>query len=320
MSTDLQNAIFLSYLYNSGGLNNQKLALLGLFLSAREYNKPLVLPNMFVLDHVSKLPREVAFSSAYSLHDMQIFAERHDIEILDRAPEGEIGGWDYFRAGLSFIYDQTRERKMDQSNISCDFFRHLTPNIRYSMLFNKVHNSIFNDLAVDVVAQLRIEKDWSDYAPVLQKLVGEKGDYNPSFMDIMGKIKKTLPGSQNIFAVCDEAALPVPKNIIRDQVKNSYRINLFWKSDFMSAGQLSKLTSLDSSIFDFQIALSARIFIGTSLSTFSNLVAFETYSRGMRFNYRHYLYNGLGDGLRLRADNGAFSDVDDAVDLRCVFC
>ena len=66
---------------------------------------------------------------------------------------------------------------------------------------------------------------------------------------------------------------------IKATIKNDFDIELFWKSDFLSEQETRQLSLLDLSLFDFEMAITARMFVGTTRSTFSNMVALEKYAR-----------------------------------------
>ena len=128
-----------------------------------------------------------------------------------------------------------------------------------------------------------------------------------TFPEIVRKICNTAPvnGRPGIYVVCDEAALPVPKEGIRGAIRREFGIDLFWKSD-LTQDELAKLSLLDLSMLDFELCLAAESFVGLTRSTFSNMVALEKYSRTQVPVERHYVYNMLGSRLALRTDNGAF--------------
>ena len=68
--------------------------------------------------------------------------------------------------------------------------------------------------------------------------------------------------------------------------------------------ELAALSTLETSILDFEVALQAPIFVGLSRSTFSNMVSFEALCRTRKPAPHHYIYNFPGDQLGRRCDNG----------------
>ena len=171
----------------------------------------------------------------------------------------------------------------------------------------KLTNAVFRDTAVNLVVQLRIEKDWAKYAAeTLTPIVDATEEFNPSFLQIFEKIKNDLGQEcRAAYVVCDEADLPTSTDEIRAVVKDQFGIHLTWKSDVFSATEFAALTNLDRSLIDFEMAVQAPVFIGLSRSTFSNMVSFELLSRRRSPPASHYIYNVPGKHLGRRCDNGS---------------
>ena len=301
----------LSYAYNGGGVSNQKLALLGLFLkSFREGPLRVVLPDFVIFDQVRFNYPRVAVKTVFEDGPLHDFATRHGIEVLDIPPRGDEGGWDYFHCGRDYLPYALLKSELGVDSIPCDFFRSLVPVIRNSRVLQHLAGEVFGRKRVRTVAALRIESDWATHAALrLATTVGEPEDYNPSFRDILGKIKNTLSDLESeIYVVCDEAALPVSKDEIRSVVKADLGIDLCWKSDLVSPDVLQALSILDRSLLDFEMAIAGERFVGLSRSTFSNLVSFEKYARTRSSVTTDYVYNLRGPRLGLRTDNGAFCE------------
>jgi hypothetical protein len=299
----------LGFAYNRGGLNNQKLALFGLFLKAfREGPRQIVLPDLLLFDQVSFNHVPVPIDRGVRLDPLREFAARHDVEILDLPARGDEGGWDYFHYGNNYIPYAALTNELAPDSFVCDFFRSLQSNIDASAQLRKVAHAVFKESGVGVVAQLRIENDWHSHtAHRLTPFAAPSEDNNPSFTDIIGKIKRTIDDADAIYVVCDEAALPVGKSEIRAAIKSEFGIDLFWKSDFLNADELDEMSLLDLSSLDFEMAVAAESFVGLTRSTFSNLVSLEKYVRTRAPAKRHFVYNIAGAKLELRTDNGAFS-------------
>jgi hypothetical protein len=299
----------LGYAYNRGGLNNQKLALLGLCLKAyRGGPRRIVLPDLLLFDQVTFNHRPMPLSEALEIRPLLEFLDRHDIEVLPLSPRGDKGGWGYFHQANNYLPFAMLERELDVDSFACQFFRALVPVVGRSEMLQQLAEAVFIRQGVRLVAQLRIEADWARHsANTLAGILGEGEDYALSFLDILAKIRNTSPGLGTIYVASDEAALAVPKDEIRQTVRREFGIELCWKSDFLSAGQLAKLSLLDLSILDFEMAIAADSFVGMSRSTFSNMVSFEKYARSRSPVRNHYIYNLADPTLALRRDNGAFS-------------
>ncbi len=306
-----QNA--LSYRYNGGGLNNQKLALFGLFLKAwRDGPRRVILPDLRLFDHrLSDLSNYglIIFDEALQRGPLRAFAARHGIEILDLPPRGDEGGWDYFHEAMNYIPRAALLGDLTPESFVCDFFRSLVPAVEHAGLAQRVINAAFGRQGIRLALQLRIETDWADHvAHRLGPAIAVVEDNGPTFPEIVRKICNTaqVNGRPGIYVVCDEAALPVPKEDIRGAIRREFGIDLFWKSDLIAQDELAKLSLLDLSMLDFDLCLAAELFVGLTRSTFSNMVALEKYSRTQAPVERHYIYNMLGPRLALRTDNGAF--------------
>ena len=299
----------LGYSFNRGGLNNQKLALYGLFLKAyREGPRRVVLPDVILFDQVTFNHLQIPIERAFQLDPLRNFAARHGVEIAPTPPCGDRGGWDYFHYGNNSIPRAALLHDLGQESFTCDFFRTLVPNLRGSATLRRISNVALRQLNIRLVAQMRIEKDW-DFHTVhrLRPVVGDSEDNALSFWEIIAKIKGTFPDELSIYVVCDEAALPAPKEEIRRAVKQDFAIDLYWKTDLLTPDELGDFSLLDLSLFDFEVAVGAGSFVGLTRSTFSNMVSLEKYARTGISPDRHYIYNRKGPGLALRKDSGAFS-------------
>jgi len=301
----------IGYAYNGGGLNNQKLALFGLFKNARDTGRKLVLPYISIVDQIAGSHRPIALDAVFEVDAVTSFARRYEIAIADEdASSREPGGWDYFRAGAqgkrSFSRGGTNGPG-DQFTI--DFFRCLVPRARNSYLLRKLASDVFEQAGVSVMAQFRVETDWEKYSDRnLAGKVDAREDYLLTPQAIVAKILATLPGTKTIYVACDEHALTVPKASIRQVCREQFGVDLLWKSDFFGTFELSALNFLDLSLIDFEMALRAPVFVGISRSTFSNNATFEKYCLSGSDVSTHYIYNTTEDRLWLRTDNGVVPD------------
>ncbi|HQT38163.1 MAG TPA: hypothetical protein PK231_01975 [Acidocella sp.] len=295
------------------GLNNQKYALFGLFNKARSMNRPVVLPDFVIFDAKSEHKDKVPFSSVYSVDHLVRFAHAFGMEILDQPPIENDNGWHCFIGGTFVMGWEGKKGPGSLDDFTCQFFRSLVPHITSTPLFKKLARTIYLDHGIGVVAQLRIENDWLDVSKQAEATNSpEKDDYKITFLDILSKINYSIGNfSKKIYVVCDEANLPVSKEVIRETVASQFDISLIWKSDIFSKAELDQLSLLDLSIIDFEMSVRAPLFVGLSLSTFSNLACFETFCRTGTPATDHYIYNCPGPGLMRRMDFGAGSNLDD---------
>ncbi len=139
-------AATLGYTFNRGGLNNQKLALFGLFLRAfREGPRRIVLPDLILFDQVTFNHVRVPISDGFRLEELRAFAARNEIEILDHAPCGDRGAWDYFHYGNNYIPLAAINNELTTDSFICDFLRSLVPCVRDSEAFQRVRDAAFGD-------------------------------------------------------------------------------------------------------------------------------------------------------------------------------
>jgi hypothetical protein len=305
----------LAYLYNNGGLNNQRCALYGLFVTAMDGpEKRIILPDIFLYDHrdiflrgqLREVRTAVAIDTVYDLQELDSFAQDHGIRILPSQPQGEAGGWNFFGTGTIDIGVSARDGLMSPDSRACKFARRLVPLCTRTELFARVRDRVFKEIGIGVVAQLRIERDWDFFSKVtLQPTVGSAEDYAPSFSEIMVKICNTISNPvRDIFVVCDEAALMVTKDEIRFVVREQFGIDLYWKSDILTKEEFAALNIIELSIIDFEIATRSGTFVGNTRSCFSNQVTFNRYAHTRAPVTDHYIYNLVGPQLGRRTDNG----------------
>ncbi|MDE8348877.1 MAG: hypothetical protein POG74_05250 [Acidocella sp.] len=295
------------------GLNNQKFALFGLFNKARLMNRPVILPDFVIFDAKSDRKEKIQFASVYSVDHMVRFANSFGMEIIDQSPIDNDNGWHCFIGGTFTMGLEGKKGPGSLDDFTCQFFRNLKPNVTNTPVFKKLAENVFIERGIGVVAQLRIENDWLDVGKQAEASNSpDKDNYKITFLDILSKINNTIGAfARTIYVVCDEANLPVSKEVIRKTIFDEFGISLFWKSDILSNEELKALSLLDLSIIDFEMAVRAPLFVGLSLSTFSNLACFETFCRTGTPATNHYIYNCPGPHLIRRTDFGAGGSLED---------
>lgn len=299
----------LTYGHNRGGLNNQKLALFGMFLTARRTGvRRIVLPEFFAADPNRFSGRAVPFDQVFDPDRLRDFAARYDMEILPDTPPDDEGGWEYFNLASTYLSHNMAARNLGADDFCCDFLRAMEPRIMQSGLAGRLRDDVFSDRGVQVTLQLRVEIDWVRYTSA-SLVPSHSAIEEPelSFVTIIRKTREGLPVSEGgIFVTCDEAYLPFGKPVIRDVIKKELGVELIFKSDLLTTNERRGLSRLDLSLLDFEMAVAAPFYVGQSRSTFSNLVALERYARSRAPVTSHYIYNVKGRGLGLRTDNGAY--------------
>lgn len=298
------------------GLNNQKLALLGLIsgsLHAR-INR-ITMPDLSVFDPSQQEHPVVDF---FSIFEPEPFAEFCDIIGLQVIEGEKINTEHYFSCfaqGASLLGTVPVSSGLTLQSVPKQFFKYLIPRIYKNPLFEKVRRNVFVELGIQTVAQFRIENDWKKHTDFLQNHTEFKEKSYFSFYEIAEKITKTFNSSnRKIFIACNENDLIEGKLEIKECLLKDFGIDAYFKSDFVSNSDLDGINIIEKAIFDFELAVCAPYFVGTSASTFSNLVGFEKFCRQKEPITTHYIYNTKNENLMMRTDNGAYSDAVQAID------
>lgn len=257
----------IGYGWNDGGLNNQKLALLGLMIEASHSRLTAYLPKIYSKDSIDTRSGLFEFADVFWIEQFLAFAERWNIVIVP-APESityadriERGGWNYFHSGAWHIAN-LRLIGLDAKSITADFCRSLRPKIANSRLFQSISNEIFNIKSISKVVQARYEEYWRIYSQYnLDPILNKKDDYCISPMDIVKKLYNTTGNKdESIYISCDERHMPYGKDYMRNQIILETGIKTFWKSDFIDESTFNAMTALDASLIDFEIARTAEFF------------------------------------------------------------
>lgn len=298
----------LCYAYNRGGISNQKIALLGLFLKAATEGPPrIVLPDLVIFDQITFVHHRVPIATVFDMTRLAEFADTVGVTIVEGGARGDEGGWEYYHHGESRIAGAAASGRLDSESFVVRFFRALVPRVRMSDDVLRLRDVVFDRLGVTHVVQMRIEPDWDFHVSHrLDPEVGHNEDNRHSAETILRKLRASVPdGRLKACVLCDEAALTVDKEQIRNLARDAYDVEITWKSDLSQRFEARNSNFLDLSLTDFEIALAARSFVGTSRSTFSGMAALEQFAQSGSPG-RHSVYNMLGPMLVERRDTGAF--------------
>jgi hypothetical protein len=298
------------YLYNHGGLNNQKMALIGLMLSGIRDKQPINLPYIYNRDQRTDQEYVVRIEEIFEIDRVFDFAERHDLTILTQCPSGERGGWVYFEDFHKFVSGAPDRHSLETA---LDAVNSLKPRITTHPAFLQLRDFVRANLGITMVVQLRIEADWRTHSASLREVIGDSEDNGIGFMQILGKVKRTFPDLGLIYATSDEQSMPASKQEIRTLSRDAYGIEILWKSDLLPAPLIGQLTPLDLSMIDYEIAKASPRFVGLTSSTFSNMACLEKFAATRNHVKGHYIYNCLGDVVQERQDNGCASYAQGAV-------
>ena len=292
----------LGFLYYKGGVNNQKMAIAGLLLTAIVKRQRISLPYIYLWDQMLDGDQLTSFGNVFATEPVQRFAEQIQVVLANGPPVGDRAEWTYIR-NFSELLVTSSDRMVVTTilrTLAC-----LRPRIATHPMFERLRDHIRTALGIRTAIQLRIEHDWIEYAPYLRSQVGDHvEDFNLDFVGILSKVKAAFPDLRVAYVTCDESALPTPKQEIRAQARSRFDIDLVWKSDFLTDAERAMLTPLDQSLIDFEIARSCERFIGLTRSTFANMLCLETFAATRKDVTGHFIYNHIGPAAVQRRDNG----------------
>ena len=305
----------IGYAWNDGGLNNQKLALLGLMIEASRSGAAVYLPQIYSKDQRDQRSGLFDFSDIFWFDQFREFAARWNVAIVDvpdsisYADRIERCGWNYFNSGAWNIA-HLRLTSLDAKDITADFCRSVRPKVVNSTLFQCIANEIFNKKSINTVVQVRYEEDWRIHSQYnLEPVLGKGEDYCISPKLIVSKVANSLSDTGGkVYVSCDERYMPAGKEHMRREIMKATGIETFWKSDFLDDVAFNEMTPLDASLIDFEIARLSDRFVGLSRSTFANLVSFERFAVAYRNRNVDYIYNLPGPTLGKRVDAGTSDD------------
>lgn len=314
MAATAEDTDEIGYSFNTGGLNNQLLALLGLFYRAYDGRKAVVLPMMTVKDHVLNQARRISFGEVFDTDDIKRLAKAYGLSVLvkdslyfDTIQEGrQKNGWTCFDSGAARMSEMARGTITNPQtrDFIFDFFEHLTPLIRYSHAALALKDRVQE--MVDVVAQFRIETDWKKHSDAMKAKQTKPEDIYLPPNEIVRKILNTLPATKVILVTSDEAAMPWTKQQIAADAQAEFGVRLLWKSDILTATELASFNNLELSLIDLELAMASRCFVGLTRSTFANMVTFRKFARSRDMVKTDYFYNTATAFLGQRHDNGGW--------------
>jgi hypothetical protein len=308
----------LGFDWNDGGINNQKLALLGLVILGYEQAKPIYLPRIYSKDQRDTRSSLHAFEEVFDGSAFSSFLDRWSISTIpapsrDYADRIERAGWKFFDAGAWHLSPASQGKT---KQIIADFFRSLVPLITRSSQFVEVCTSIFEEVGVETVTQLRIEEDWRIHCQYnLDPVLLQPEDYNISAAAIVGKVRDTL-GVGKTLVSCDEPYIHMAKSDLTHEVYEATGVKIYWKSDFLDPEAFAALRPVDASLFDFEMTKLARTFVGMSRSTFANLATYERACRHFQDRGEDYIYNLPSSRLGKRSDMGRYVDPFEVCGIR----
>lgn len=298
----------------NAGFTNQKLALVGLALEGIRQSRPIILPSL--VDFFAGRPQHspVGFASVF---DELVFRERAasvGVRILPDIPEAErLDGWDCFRSMAAEFSKLGRAKALHPQALPCTLLAALVPSKKVAAVASQAATTLKSH-GVEVMCQLRIENDWQTYAQktLLERVKGIE-DCPLTAVAILKKLAGAVDVREGpIYVTCNEEDLPLSTSEIASEVRKQLGYVLLWKKDVLDVATISSWSYLEKAALDFELALSAPSFVGTTRSTFFNIAALTCFSRGNAKNPRFFAYNVLGARAVERTDHGAFAGVAEA--------
>lgn len=164
------------------------------------------------------------------------------------------------------------------------------------------------------VCQLRIENDWQEYARrTLLARIGNTEDCPLTAIEVLRKVAAVLGEDHRLlYITCNEDDLPVSASELESEVQAELRYELMWKRDVVDVSSMAEWCYLERAALDFEIAVSASKFFGTTRSTFFNIAALTSFARNGHESARFFAYNVLGGSAVERTDHGAFAGAAEA--------
>lgn len=285
-------------------LSNQKLALLGLVQTAldrgaRAIRLPALVPFMSHRPGSagSPLAETRPFTDYYRLDALTRFMGMFRLELIADADTNTEEPYGCFMTGASAVGLSGARGLSAQHGHICQFFSHLHPSVRVEEACAAIRKALYSSLGIATALHLCIDSDLPDDAAAR------------ACETILRKVQSWPDLARTpIYVAGDEQTLPLDKEQIRHMARSGYGLELVWKTDLLSDDALAGRNMLDLSILDFETALAAGTFIGTSRSTFSNLISFEKFCRQRANIQSDLIHNGAASSLAARRDNGVECD------------
>lgn len=293
------------------GITNQKIAFIGLVHKAFREKRPLYCPPLVVYDLATGLRKRVGFFEVFEQNPLMEVLESFNIKVLFSENDlyEAVDGWQCFLEGADRFGEIQRLGDVALDDLTCSIVRAFALKKSYLKIVRSIEDKL-HDLDVNCVIQMRIEKDWEGYSTNVLNSISSENNL-PTANEILQRVNRKFNSTvKAAFILCDEDAMPLSKDEIREIALKNYGIKLFWKSDFID---IKAYTPLILSLIDFEIGMLSKIFIGTSRSTFSCFVSFEKYCKQREMVKNHYIYNCDSNDIRERCDNGTAVDAKNAL-------
>ena len=288
------------------GLNNQRIALFGLLTYCMENDRCALIPK-FCIDHVPKPFMNSHGFFEYLLFGIKLSYYYSRVKILKpRIPLNQIFVIEHnncsyrrsrafqmlsFKDALYFGFsrlklvcnDQAYKRIFSSISFSPDILQ-ITADIMKH--FGKSVNGSFNCVS------LRLEKDWLQYINS-RRFVGDRSEikfFTKSNILNQMVLLSELTGISSFYCCADLNDLSISFTNFKIEAAR-YGLSLYTKRDFRLPF-LSSLSSLTSASIDYLIALQSVAYLGSTRSTFSNLISLDSRISNLT-SHRDYVMNSV---------------------------
>lgn len=306
----------ISFVPLSGGISNQKFALVGLILTGIIEKRPVVIPDLCQFNPAIKENDVVSIWSIFDRTRLEAAIEEVGVVIQSRpASSCDLrDSWQLFSSSINDFADKKGKGNSLKSCVGLKILGNIVPENNLAKKVNIVTKSLEN-LEILHSCQLRIEIDWVSYcSKTLFQRHRWGEDIYIGFYGILKKISNTFGRTINsLYVSCDISNCLERQEYIREIALQRFGYRIYFKEDFIDANTLLEAGPLERSIIDFEAVVSTPNFVGLSRSTFSNTCALTKLARNQDSAWKHYIFNGLTSGVSQRFDDGVFASAAEAI-------
>lgn len=287
----------------AAGLNNQRLALLGLVIAAQEQGRAVTLPPLLDYRHGDATSPARALGDILDEPGFIAAIEACDVLVQRTAGAEPLDPTAMMALGSGTVADRRRNGDMAGFTRLCRLLAAMRPAPRLADRAERLLAWLATR-RIDTGCAMRIERDWLYWAQVHagEDRVDPGGVLYLEHGAILAKIARTLPDLRAIYVTVNEDDLPAPREVIRAEARERHDIELLFRSD---GPAVAADGPLEGATIDFAVALALPRFIGMTRSSYFTLLGLTAHGEGRAAD--HWLYNNRGPLLKRRTDQGAFS-------------
>jgi hypothetical protein len=287
----------------AAGLTNQKLALVGLAIRAREEKRPVLLGDLVDYELTATTQAVVPFGSVLD-HDGVVSAfQTFGVAVAAGSTEMRDGP-SLLGVGGEALADSRRAGDMALFDHLCRLLGAMRPAPPIAAAAVGI-GAWLAARGVRWGCQFRIERDWLHWT-ALHRADARVDPAEALYVDyptILAKLTDRIGADAGpVYVTCNEADLPVERTTIIRHAREVHGIDLLFRSalpnDFVPAGPLA------GAALDFAIASTLPHFAGHTRSTFFGALALAAHGEERAADF--WLYNNRGPMLKRRIDHGAF--------------